>query len=164
MGGVRKPRLSASRGTHFGHPFAWSCTRNPERGFTLLEVLVSVAILGIALTFLIQLFSGGLTCADRSGEYTQAILYAREKMGELTAKNDLSEGEDEGEFDSRYKWRAQVLRSKLMDEEDYKDLPVDAYEIDLRVLWSSGDKERQIGLEGFRVIPKSVSAALTGTE
>lgn len=126
--------------------------------------MVSVAILGIALTFLMQLFSGSLTSADRSSEYTQAILYAREKMGELTAKDDLSEGEDKGEFDGKYKWQAQILRSKLMDEEEYKDLPADAYEIELRVLWSSGDKDREIGIESFKAIPKSVSATMTNTE
>ncbi|NWG02305.1 MAG: prepilin-type N-terminal cleavage/methylation domain-containing protein, partial [Syntrophaceae bacterium] len=49
------------------------------KGFTLIEVLLAVLILGIGLTLIIELFSGGLRLARTSEEYTRAVNYARMK-------------------------------------------------------------------------------------
>src|SRR4030042_1449282 len=78
-------------------------------GFTLMEVLVSMAILGIALTLILELFSGGLRSAKISEEYTKAIWY-----GKAT-------------------------------------LPVDLYQIVVRVTWPSGSGQRSYEVESLRV-------------
>ena len=57
-----------------------------NKGFTLIEVLVAVAILGVGLTVLIELFSGGLRLGRASEEYTKAVNYARMKMEEIAVK------------------------------------------------------------------------------
>lgn len=57
--------------------------RSVERGFTLLEVLVASAIMGIAVTGLLASLSTSMHTAARLTDYDRATLLARQKMDEL---------------------------------------------------------------------------------
>jgi general secretion pathway protein I len=123
-------------------------------GFTLMEVVVSMAILGIALTLILELFSGGLRSAKISEEYTKATWYGKAKMEEILTVQDLSEGVTEGSFDSQYAWRSEVKKAnpKLSVEEDGQtSLPIDLYQIIVRVTWPSGSGQRSYEVESLRV-------------
>ena len=125
-----------------------------QGGFTLMEVLVSMAILGISLTLMLELFSGGLRSAKISEEYTKAIWYGKAKMEEMLTIQDLSEGVTEGSFDSVYAWRSEVTKSnpRLSVEEDAQTiLPIDLYQIVVRVTWPSGSGQRSYEVESLRV-------------
>ena len=60
-----------------------------RRGFTLLEMLVASAIMGIAVTALLASLSASLHNAARLTEYDRAALLAREKMDELLLDTQL---------------------------------------------------------------------------
>jgi len=55
----------------------------PRKGFTLLEVIVAVAILGLSLTAIFASESGSLRTAARARHTHIATLLARCKMGEI---------------------------------------------------------------------------------
>ncbi|MCC6140997.1 MAG: prepilin-type N-terminal cleavage/methylation domain-containing protein [Nitrospira sp.] len=71
---------------------------NDERGFTLLEVLLSVAILAIALPVLLGLRNFDLELQSRSMEITTATLLAQEKLLETELAGSFPIGESTGEF------------------------------------------------------------------
>jgi len=87
-----------------------------QAAFTLLEVMVAVAILGLGLTVILTAQTGLFSSAKRAGQLSQAVGLARCKMSEievqllkegyqLTADNE--EGpccEDEESKDLRCKW------------------------------------------------------------
>ena len=54
-----------------------------EHGFTLLEVLVAFAILGVAVVTAIQGFAGGLRLLRLAGEHQQAMLLAIFSINEI---------------------------------------------------------------------------------
>jgi prepilin-type N-terminal cleavage/methylation domain-containing protein len=56
-----------------------------DRGFTLIEVLMGVVILGTALAPVALLLSGGLQGAQIREESTRACYLAQEKMDEVLA-------------------------------------------------------------------------------
>lgn len=123
-------------------------------GFTLIEVVVAMAILGVGITLIIELFSGSLRLVRTSGEYTQAVNYARVKLEEVTVKPSMVEGTEEGEFDKTYRWQVDVKRMDLLPpriETDFKP-PVDLFQVKVHVLWKSGTKERSTVLETYRTI------------
>lgn len=58
--------------------------RHSERGFTLLEVLVALAVLGISLVVLVRLVSGTLRLERAAQDYSGALAVARARIDELS--------------------------------------------------------------------------------
>jgi general secretion pathway protein I len=127
--------------------------RGADPGFSLLEVVVAMAILGIGLVIIIELFGGGLRLGRTSQEYTKASAYARVKMEEISLADALEEGVDEGEFDKDFRWQTEVKKVDLLPpvETDYRP-PVDFYRVKLEVLWKSGFRDRSAQFETYRTL------------
>jgi general secretion pathway protein I len=123
-------------------------------GFTLIEVVVAMAILGVALTVIIELFSGGLRLARTSAEYTKAINYARMKMEEIAVKQKMEEGTQEGEFDHTFRWQVETKKVDVLPIEKGIDFtpPTELFQVKVNVLWKSGSRERSTRLETYRTI------------
>lgn len=69
-----------------------------EQGFSLLEVLLAVAILAIALPVLLGLRNFDLELQSRSMELTTATLLAQEKLLETELSGSFPIGESTGDF------------------------------------------------------------------
>jgi general secretion pathway protein I len=129
-----------------------------NKGFTLMEVLVAVAILGIGLGILLELFSGGLRSAKISEEVTKAQWFGKVKMEELLNARDLSEGVTEDTFDSQFSWKSEVTKNNPalgQDDTAGSPLPVDLYKIIVKVNWRSGLGQRSLELESLRAFKPS---------
>jgi general secretion pathway protein I len=128
--------------------------RGYATGFTLIEVVVAMAILAVGITVIIELLSGSLRLVRTSGEYTKAVNYARVKMEEITVKPTTNEGIETGEFDGAYRWQVDVRRVDILPariETEFK-APVELFQVKVHVLWKSGTKERSTVLETYRTI------------
>ena len=126
-----------------------------NRGFTLIEVVVALAILGVGLTVIIELFSGGLRLGRASIEYTKAVNYARMKMEETMMKPTIEEGTQEGESDDKiFRWQTGVKRVDLLSIDksiDYKP-PVELFRVKIDVFWKSGSKEKSTSVESLKAM------------
>jgi general secretion pathway protein I len=91
-----------------------------QRGFTLLEVMVAMAILAGSLTVLIEAQQQSVRASNRSKMTTTAVLLAREKLADLEAElfkdgfSDLgtdSSGDfsDEGFTNFRWEWKVETV-------------------------------------------------------
>jgi len=128
-------------------------TTRLNKGFTLIEVVVALAILGVGLTVIIELFSGGLRLGRASMEYTKAVNYARVKMEETMAKPTIEEGTQEGESDDKtFRWQMGVKKVDLLSIDksiDYKP-PVELFQVKIDVFWKSGSKEKSTSVESLK--------------
>lgn len=126
-----------------------------DKGFTLIEVVVALAILGVGLTVIIELFSGGLRLGRASMEYTKAVNYARMKMEETMLKPAVEEGTQEGESDDRtFRWQVGVKKVDLLSIDksiDYKP-PIELFQVKIDVFWKSGAKEKSTSVESLKAI------------
>jgi type II secretion system protein I len=136
-----------------------------EAGFTLIEVLVALAILSIAVVASIQAFAQGLRLLKLAGDHQHAMLLADQKMREVV---DPKEGREQG-TEGLLAWER---TTRLLETPDLK--PADGsdrgrvYEIDVRVAW---EQKRQIEIRTLRMVPPESSqtgatimgAAPTGT-
>ena len=128
-------------------------------GFTLLEVMIALAIMGIGLGITMQLFSGSLKAAHKSGQYTDAIFLARQKMEEVLLKTPLEEGWDSGVFNddfADFSWEVEIKPYEYAAERVKGDLGSDSQmmismlEIRGKVSWGEGEKEHQLSLVTLR--------------
>jgi general secretion pathway protein I len=119
-----------------------------------MEVVVALAILGVGLTVIIELFAGGLRLGRASVEYTKAVNYGRTKLAEMALKETMEEGSEEGEFDETYRWQVGVRKVDVLYLEqttDYKP-PAELYQIQVSVIWKSGFKERSTRIETYKSV------------
>jgi general secretion pathway protein I len=78
------------------------------RGFTLLEVLVALAVLSISLGALLPVFSSTLRNEDALSDQTTAILLAQSKLDALGTEIPIVDGKSQGRFDNGFTWRLEI--------------------------------------------------------
>ena len=86
------------------------------RGFTLLEVMIAMAILAITLVVVFQSQSQSISMAGRARFETTAALLAQSKMAEIEAANPESVVSDSGDFGDDfpdYSWRVDVTETEI---------------------------------------------------
>lgn len=76
-----------------------------NKGFMMLEVILSVIIIASALVFILRSYMASLRAVEVSGRIQKACLALEEKLFELDTKGELAEGEESGEFEETgYGW------------------------------------------------------------
>lgn len=120
-------------------------------GFTLLEVLVALTVLGVALTVLFGIFGHNLS---RSRE-TQWRMEARTAAAALLAQAEtapaLRYGETRGHLNSGLDWRLNVRR--YGDDKDRQAWPAAAAQVTATIVWGTGDGQ-SFTLSTLRLMPK----------
>jgi len=118
-------------------------------GFTLLEVMVAVAILGMVLVTLLGVKNRSMQDVMIADHITTATLLAKRKMNELlvTAGTGTSlQNEDEGEFPEEefkeYAWKRSI--SLLQPVEN-----VTITEYRVAVLWKEGERQEMVELLSY---------------
>ena len=134
--------------------------RHRPRGFTLLEVLVSLSIVAIAVTVVLQLFSTDLRAIAASDDYASAVIKAEAKMREVLDKDDLTETSWSEATPDGY--RMDVSISDVLKEKT-NNLQVRLLEISLTTRWFKGTKEKMLALKTMKIINK-LAPATAGTQ
>jgi general secretion pathway protein I len=100
-------------------------------GFTLLEVMVAMAVLSIVLVSVYRMHSQTLTMNTAARFYTQAPLLAQKKMAEVSTTSSGIFASDSGDFGEDfpgYSWQvsANDVSSELLGEvaDDFKRIDV----------------------------------------
>ena len=123
-------------------------------GFTLLEVMVAMAIIAIALTAVLGSQSQSVSLASEAKFNTTAPLLAQSKIAEIEVaeQDDLAGGSgDFGEDFPGYTWELSVEDIAFEEPENVSDL---LKRIDLKVSWGGGELY-QYHLRLYRFFPKS---------
>jgi general secretion pathway protein I len=110
-----------------------------EQGFTLLEVMVALAILAITLVIIFSQQAASITMGNEARIITKATFVAQERIAGLIAQERLPIGEEEGEVPEAIpplKWKQMVEESAT---EGMKKITV-------LILWKEGDRDRDLRL------------------
>ncbi|HEB26798.1 MAG TPA: prepilin-type N-terminal cleavage/methylation domain-containing protein [Porticoccus sp.] len=83
-----------------------------QAGFSLLEVIVALAVLGICVSVILRIFSGVVGATRIVDDYAQAVDIAETQMAMLVAQ-DNPLGTDTGMVGDYYRWNTQVTEFKL---------------------------------------------------
>ena len=130
-----------------------------QSGFTLLEVLLAVVILGVSLTTILLQFQTALHAGSIAQERTNAVIYAKEKLEALKIEDELSESSQSGTFENGYEWETEVSLYEYEEEDQeedisYEDLRHEKYKLRATVKWNSGINKRQVELITLKTITR----------
>lgn len=122
-----------------------------ERGFTLLEVVVSMAILALALGTLMSVFASGTRGASLKADYQRALLLAESELSRVTGPEALQAGIVESELDGRFRSRVEVTELVIGGA---LTLAVQPVQVAVSVAWQEGEQERSVTLNTIRLRPE----------
>jgi general secretion pathway protein I len=131
-----------------------SGTKRPFRrqdGFTLIEVLVSLAILSISLGVLLSVFLQGLDRSRESRDESSARALAQSLLAQAKTVDNPSFGASAGKSNN-FLWRLQVIPyGSAQDKTAWQE---GAGQIVATVSWRGSGGMRSISLSTLRLFPK----------
>ena len=144
-------------------PAALTGGRQPrERGFSLLEVLIALAIAGIALVMVFQAAPESLRATSAAARYQDAVSRARSHLEGSSA--NLEEGEREGDDGGGFRWRVQVRVVDTTGKQDLGGRPastealvITLYAVTVWINWREGANGRSVRLDSERLLTTAPS-------
>ena len=129
-----------------------------ERGFTLLEVMVAVAISAVAIVSVLELFAGSTRLARVSVRQTEALVVARALLDQQLWPVEIEDGEQSGtEGHLRYRVLVEPVAPALgvPEDEEGPEEESEDYElkrIDVVVSWDTPAGEKSVALSTARLV------------
>jgi general secretion pathway protein I len=131
--------------------------RRGAAGFTLLEIAVAIAILGISVVVLQQIYQGALQLQGRASRHSRAVLHARAAMDALLfpkgIKNHTEERTTQEGFKTKITVRAATpaeggATAEQLDQGD-EEQTLRFLEVD--VTWQDGARFKTYTLRSLRL-------------
>jgi len=132
-----------------------SIERAPEAaGFTLLEVVVALAIASLALVALFQAGSGGLFAVDTAARAEEALQRAQSHLAAIGRDAALIQGDTSGDDGGGYRWRLQVQpvaqRQGLAADGVTAETTI-LYDVEVAITWRQQGHQRAVVLRTLRL-------------
>jgi len=130
--------------------------RPSEAGFSLIEVIVAVVLVGITFGALMQAFSQSFRTIQQVDAYQTAVQLAQNKMNELLIDDAIFEdGILEGAWDENFRWRVAMEVQEIDDLAVQKDsLSTRLLYLRMTVFFRFGDKERSLKMFTIKHVRK----------
>ena len=146
---VREARFAFA---HSPFPIPHSQAR-PRRakGFSLLEVIAAVLLLGIAFAALMRVAGGAAQLTQKAAQRSEAAMRARSLLDSAFVLEPIRLGASSGKFDKDYRWQMQVS-SFNPSGKPVPDAPLRLYQIDVDVQWGVSSRPQRAHFSTLRLV------------
>jgi prepilin-type N-terminal cleavage/methylation domain-containing protein len=128
-----------------------SCSKL-QSGFTLLEVVVAMAIVGIGVVSLLELFSAGLRLATASSARTDAVAYSRQAVDAFLVRKSFDGRGESGTFSRSLRWQIDV--DPVRDDSQQAPANWQVSEITLRLSYPEAERDKLFEMKTLRIVKK----------
>ena len=126
-----------------------------EAGFTVIEIIVALAILALSLSVLFGVISDGLLRTNHAAKVEQAVSLAQSLLAKIGTEIPVRQGLVAGEFADGFRWN--VRMEPYGDNADRQQWPLDAYKVSAEVIWGDRSREESITVSTLRLGPKEAA-------
>lgn len=132
-----------------------SMRRRADRGgFTLIEVLVAIAIAALLLVALLRILTLSLGASERSELVTRATLLAQSTLDAVGVVAPLAEGDIAELVNGPFHIRAAVERYRAPGGTEGSAQYLVLYRLSTTVSWREGRRPRSVSLSTLRLGPQ----------
>lgn len=135
------------------------CTTTVQRGFTLLEVLVAMTLIGFGLAVAFTAVSGTARLDEKMAGHSAAMALARSKLDELLANPAFVLANDRGEdryVGTDFGYRIQLHPAPVLSPEQQdqiRSFKQRLERIDIEVFWGAKGAQQSYSLSSYRIAP-----------
>ena len=122
---------------------------NKVKGFTLMEVLIALAIMAISLIPLLHLLVVSISMRDSASCLSYASMAANAKLAEAVSKGYPELGTESGIIDNEtskvaYKWQVDITDAR---QKDFEELHLSNLRtVKVCVMWNQGQIKKQVNV------------------
>lgn len=127
-----------------------------QQGFTLIEVVIALAVFAVAVGVCMQIATAGLRQARIASEQTQAALLAQSLLDLHGVGERLQPGRSSGRLEGDYSWELDVTPHEPALESASPLVAgisaVQLFKLDLTIRWPAGRGERSAQFSTLRAM------------
>ena len=159
IGNRKARRAPAFRSSHSPFPIPHSRARATRaNGFTLLEVLAAIALLGVAFAILMQVAGGAIGLTSQAADASAAAMWARSKLDSAYVVEPLQPSHSAGRFDRKFEWQLDVTPWHATAADD--PTPLQLYQLDLQVSWGAAAHPHIANFRTLRLLSRGDSSPM----
>ena len=125
-----------------------------DSGFTLLEVVVALAIAALAIVGLFQAAGGGLLAVSTAGRVEEAVQRAQSHLAAVGRSAALIQGEFTNDDGGGYHWRLRarpVGTRQVADPNGSPTASAPLFDVEVAISWPGRRGERSVVLKTMRL-------------
>jgi general secretion pathway protein I len=126
----------------------------PDAGFTLLEVVVAVAIAALAMVGLFEAGTGGIFAVDTAARAEEALERAQSHLAAVGRDAALVQGDLNGDDGGGYRWQLSVrpvAQRQGIAADGITPQNTTLFSIEVAISWQSRGHERAVVLRTLRL-------------
>jgi general secretion pathway protein I len=137
----------AARARALQNQAARALAANQKSGFTLVEIIVALAILALCLDVILTAISDGLRRIGDAEAQAEAASLARSLLAQAGSAVPLNNGAAAGQLENGFRWRLSVSPYGAANQLT----PVRGYLVSAEVSWDDARQERSVALTTLRL-------------
>nr|WP_315731399.1 MULTISPECIES: prepilin-type N-terminal cleavage/methylation domain-containing protein [unclassified Bradyrhizobium] len=127
--------------------------RRGEAGFSLVEVIVALAMLSVGLTVLLGMISNGLGRTGTAERTAEAVSLAQSLLAEVGAELAIKADLRAGEFPHGFRWH--LTMRPYHPSREGGERGIELYQVSAQVDWDEGADQRSFELSTLRLGPRA---------
>ena len=89
---------------------------DPQGGFTLIEIAIGMAVLGLCVVSALQVFGGSMRLARNASRMTEAVVHAKALMDSVLWAPELGDSTTHGTIGNGFRWQRTIRPAEADDD------------------------------------------------